>query len=71
MDEDLFFAMSSRISPRFKAPNAIHAARFALEREPRTYYKITKQMPMGAHAWEKWDKDFWRDEFSRLGIVIE
>jgi predicted O-linked N-acetylglucosamine transferase (SPINDLY family) len=69
MDEDLFFAMAGQISRRFLVPNTVTAATFSLELNPRTFFAMTGVPPMGGHAWEKWDKGFWLDQFTKVGLT--
>ena len=69
MDEDLFFALVGQIAMNFTIPNAVIAATFSLEINPRTYTAMTGQPPMGGHAWEKWDKKFWIEQFERVGLI--
>lgn len=66
--EDAFFAFGGEVSCNFLIPNAVHAARFSIEKEPRSYLSVTKQIPMGTHAWEKWDKALWLEVFRQQGI---
>ncbi|CAK0745197.1 DUF5672 domain-containing protein [Gammaproteobacteria bacterium] len=66
--EDAFFSLAGQVSSHFLIPNAIHAAQFSLECEPRKYFALTNKLPMGTHAWEKWDKVFWLEHFTQQGI---
>lgn len=68
MDEDLFFAMAGQMSQRFCVPNAVTAASFALEANPRTFCAMAGAPPMGGHAWERWDKGFWLKQFAQVGL---
>lgn len=69
MDEDLFFAMAGQMSQRFLVPNAVTAAAFALEANPRAFCAMAGALPMGGHAWERWDKEFWLEQFALAGLT--
>ncbi|WP_028297186.1 DUF5672 family protein [Olivibacter sitiensis] len=44
----------------FKKPNAREALHFAFERSPRKSFElINEQLPMGCHAWQKYEPSFW------------
>ncbi len=59
--EDLFFAFMGALSADFVIPNEITASRFALELSPRYYLHVNGgQLPMGGHAWWKYDTAFWK-----------
>lgn len=60
--EDLFFTFMAPLASDFIMPNEITASRFSLELNPSFYYAINgNQLPMGGHAWWKYDFDFWRN----------
>lgn len=67
--EDAFFSLAGHISANFIVPNAVCAARFSIEREPRRYVKIAGGLPMGVHAWERYDKPFWLEQFAQLNLT--
>lgn len=59
--EDLFFSVMGALSEDFVIPNEITASRFSFELKPSYYYAVnSNQLPMGTHAWWKWEPDFWR-----------
>lgn len=58
--EDLFFACAGQDSPQFTLPDELTAARFATELRTESYVARTGRLPMGAHAWWKYDQFFWR-----------
>lgn len=68
-NEDIFFALAGQVSEHFMAPNPIRAAHFSFEYEPRRYLQLINKLPMGAHAWQKTDKEFWLSVFEMLGIA--
>jgi len=58
--EDLFFSVMGSLSNHFVVPNEITASRFSMEGRPSYYLRVNGgQMPMGAHAWEKNELEFW------------
>lgn len=67
--EDVFFSLAGQISTNFIIPNIIHAAQFSIECEPRRHYGMAGRLPMGVHAWEKWDKEFWLENFEKAGLI--
>lgn len=59
--EDLFFALMGGLSRDFIIPNEITASRFALELRPAYYLSVNGGVvPMGGHAWPKYEPDFWK-----------
>lgn len=59
--EDLFFSFMGALSQDFVLPNEITASRFALELSPAYYFTVNGgQVPMGGHAWWKYDVAFWK-----------
>lgn len=59
--EDLFFSLMGQLSSHFVMPNQITASRFALELSPAYYFAVNGgQLPMGGHAWWKYDVAFWK-----------
>lgn len=59
--EDGFIAAEARkYSPSFTFGTVDQALRFAFEREPRfCLEKAGGRMPLGAHAWSRYDRAFW------------
>lgn len=59
--EDLFFSLMGLLSHDYVLPNEITASRFALELKPSFYFAVNGgRVPMGAHAWWKYEPGFWR-----------
>jgi glycosyltransferase involved in cell wall biosynthesis len=59
-NEDLFFSAMAMLSNNFVMPNEITASRFSVELEPFYYYRVNgKNIPMGGHAWWKYEPAFW------------
>lgn len=64
-NEDLFWALYSRNVPGVK-----EASMFALEQEPFIYYRANGNLlPVGCHAWEKYEPEFWQAQFQLEGCV--
>ena len=66
-NEDLFWGM---IVPRhcdfFKLPPPEEALHFAFEAAPEAcYHWLGQKLPLGCHAWQKFEPDFWR---AKLGM---
>jgi hypothetical protein len=60
-NEDLFFSIMGSLSSDFILPNQMMASEFSVELKPEDYYKLNGHiLPMGVHAWEKYNPDFWR-----------
>lgn len=59
--EDLFFSVMGALSNDFVLPNEIVASCFSLELKPAYYFHVNGgRLPMGGHAWWKFDPAFWR-----------
>lgn len=59
--EDLFFSVMGSLSVDFILPNEITASLFSMEMRPSYYYAVNgKRLPMGGHAWWKYEPEFWR-----------
>jgi hypothetical protein len=49
------------LSNDFVIPNEITASRFSMELQPSYYYAVNGgHLPMGGHAWWKYEPQFWR-----------
>ncbi len=61
MNEDLFWSDRARLfDPGFKIAPMDVALRFAFDKNPQACYEMNNhQLPFGAHAWAKWDREFW------------
>jgi len=57
--EDLFFSFMGQLSQYFILPNEMTASRFALELKPSLYFSMNGALPMGTHAWMKYEPEFW------------
>ncbi|MFP5392253.1 MAG: DUF5672 family protein [Gammaproteobacteria bacterium] len=59
--EDLFYSVMGALSNDFVIPNEITASRFSMELRPSYYHTVNGgHLPMGAHAWWKYEPEFWR-----------
>ena len=61
-NEDLFWSIiAPLIFPLFKVPNLEDGIGFSFEKDPAYFFKLNNdQLPFGRHAWEKYDRDFWK-----------
>ena len=67
--EDLFFSVMGALSSDFIIPNEITASRFSLELKPSRYLALNGgKLPMGGHAWWKYEPEFWLNLFPSLAV---
>lgn len=60
--EDLYFSFMGLLSSDFVMPNEITASLFSLELKPSFYYSVNgNRLPMGGHAWWKYEPAFWQE----------
>jgi hypothetical protein len=65
--EDFFFSFMGILSDNFIIPDEIVACKFSLELEPTRYAnKDNYIVPMGGHAWSKYDLNFWLNNFDPI-----
>ncbi len=64
LNEDLFWSDRAKLFyPDFNIAPIEVGLKFAFEAHPRYCYKKNNfQLPFGAHAWGKWDKEFWEKQ---------
>lgn len=68
--EDLFFSVMGSLSGDFIIPNEITASRFSLELKPSYYYAVNgNRLPMGGHAWWKYEPEFWREHLGGMPLL--
>ena len=62
LNEDMFFGvLMDYLNPFYKKPKATEALQFAFEMNPSQAFELNnKQLPMGVHAWEKYEPEFWK-----------
>lgn len=66
-NEDFFFGLLGGVSKDFILPNEITASLFSMEHRPDYYYDVNgNNLPMGAHGWDKIQKEFWLKHFPSL-----
>ncbi|MES2151913.1 MAG: DUF5672 family protein [Pseudomonadota bacterium] len=59
--EDLFYSVMGALSADFVLPNEMTASRFSMELRPSYYHTVNGgRLPMGTHAWWKYEPEFWR-----------
>lgn len=67
--EDLFFSVMGALSIDFLIPNEVTASRFAMELKPSFYHSVNGGfVPMGGHAWEKYEPEFWRKHIVKTPV---
>ncbi|MGI8548921.1 MAG: DUF5672 family protein [Gemmatimonadaceae bacterium] len=60
LEDEFFVHNAARFYPDFKVPTVETALRFAFDETPRVAFEMTKgQLPFGAHAWYKQDRQFY------------
>jgi Protein of unknown function (DUF5672) len=58
--EDLYFGFLGNLSRRFVLPNVVTAAHFSHDIDPGYLQQlIGGEVPLGVHAWGKYDRDLW------------
>jgi hypothetical protein len=64
LNEDHFWSDRANLFfPNFSIPPVDIALEFSFERFPRYCYQQNRmRMPLGCHAWSKWDKAFWKSK---------
>ncbi len=68
--EDLFYSVMGALSADFIIPNEMTASRFSLELRPAYYFKVNGgKLPMGAHAWWKYEPEFWRQHIPDMPAI--
>lgn len=67
--EDIYFATRAltRWRKTFRICDVDTARRFAIDEAPRAEYAKLGRLPMGCHAWQKVDPEFWRPFLADLG----
>lgn len=68
--EDLFYSVMGNLSNDFVMPNEVTASRFSMELKPSFYYHVNgNRLPMGAHAWWKYEPEFWREHVVGMPVL--
>jgi hypothetical protein len=62
MNEDYFWSFKARnYYPDFKIASVEDGLRFSFEVVPRQCYELNnRQLPFGCHAWNRYDRSFWK-----------
>jgi hypothetical protein len=70
--EDLVFGSSASYADRaFSVPDPLTALHFAIETQPRASMRLLgNDLPFGAHAWWKYDLEFWRPNIEGYGYAL-
>ncbi len=73
LNEDVFFAYSiPQYDINFKIAPAEEALQFSFEVKPEFLYQLNhKSLPMGCHAWWKYNLNFWRPFIESYGYKIK
>ncbi|MFD2572474.1 DUF5672 family protein [Spirosoma soli] len=74
-NEDSFFSLHyprfSPFRPLMHLPSPHEALKFAVEMQPRLSLQLNgNKLPMGCHAWDVYDLDFWRPIFKEYGYTV-
>lgn len=74
-NEDTLFSVYHRreflMRPFIKLPQWFEALPFAFEQNPTICFEVNNnELPFGCHAWERYDKAFWREMFKENGYEI-
>lgn len=61
-NEDIFWSYAAKqLQPSFKVADYKDALKFSFEKYPRfCFNENNKKLPFGCHAWQKYDKAFWK-----------
>lgn len=60
LHEDVFWSFATFLDNNFKIPKYMEALKFSFELYPSKAYEMNDQeLPMGCHAWEKYQPEFW------------
>lgn len=72
MKEDWFISkVIARNCPKFKIAPIEDAIKFSFEVNPNELYKINNfQLPMGCHAWHRYNIEFWKPFIEKEGYFI-
>lgn len=73
INEDIFWSFFSRIdNVKFNIPDFKTALKFAIEKNPKEAFELNNlTLPFGVHAWEKWDRAFWKPFIEQFGYSIK
>lgn len=68
INEDIFWSVYvPKVFKDFYIPSVDIASQFAIETSPEERMKsISPELPFGCHAWEKWNREFWKHYIKAL-----
>jgi hypothetical protein len=70
-NEDAFWTMEAPKTGCFRVPSPEESAHFSLETHPRFWVEQRDgQLPMGCHAWWRYDVEFWKPHLLQAGYDI-
>lgn len=63
MNEDIFWSyFATFFVDEYKTPDFKNSLKFSFEKHPRYCFDMNNnQLPLGVHAWKKYDPEFWRE----------
>ncbi len=60
LHEDIFWSFATILDKNFKIPDYMEALEFSIELNPKMGFEFNEfELPMGCHAWEKYEPEFW------------
>jgi len=66
-NEDAIFSALFANDPRYRVANSTEALEFSFETFPEKCFSLNNnQLPLGCHAWERYDLGFWKSHLSEL-----
>jgi hypothetical protein len=70
--EDHFLCeVAAKKNPGFRIAPIAEAMKFSFETNPELLYNMNEQkLPMGCHAWDRYNLDFWRPHIERFGYTL-
>lgn len=71
-NEDIYWSMYiPPFFPWYKVSTVEDAMAFAFETRPELLYTLNNnKLPMGVHAWQKYNPEFWKPYIERLGYTL-
>lgn len=72
-NEDFYYSFFAKVNGKaLKVPDYKNATRFSIELKPKKLRNIiAPELPMGIHAWERYDKNFWKATLKQHGYEFE
>ncbi|MDB4637954.1 hypothetical protein OAL44_00410 [Planctomycetaceae bacterium] len=70
-NEDAFWSMEAPKTGCFRVPSPEESAQLSLETHPRFWIEqLEGHLPMGCHAWWRYDLEFWKTHLQEAGYDI-